>query len=719
MKKFLITVVASLLIMVGGWHAVYYYGLHLQFNSTQPVTTDFRTRGKEILHQTEDGEWEPLFFRGVDVSASMPGKYSTEYAPEEGDYLRWFEKIGEMGANTVRAFTIMDDDFYNAFYEYNTSHKEPLYLLQGILVSDGTNQGRDDAYDDEFLGKLLKDGKSAVDIIHGRKNIPIPKAGSGGGTYRKDISPWTAGYLVGQEWDSGTIAYTDHNRIRPTSYEGQYFITKPEAGAFEAMLAQVIDTIVEYESDKYRTQRLISFVNDPANDPFEYDEFYAAQLSKYNRLDAEHIAPTSKLVSGYFASYRLYDFCSDFQQYFSAEQKAQLGDILTAVNTTGVYNGYLDLLSRYHSIPVVAAGYGFSSARGATSIGMQPLTERQQGEALVAVYHEAVNTKWSGVFMSTWQDIWERRTWNTAFATVLTRNYLWHDLQTDGQNYGLMAFDTGDEKRICVVDGSSEEWSDDDVFFDKGGFTLSGKTDEEGLYLLIKGGEAQLDKPLYLPIDVTDESGSDVCRDPKLSFAEKADFLLCLNGKENSRLLVQERYDAMRENFLNEISGEDPFITPPELNSPKFVPVAMPLRNDAVIDKAADQQASFTAADVQKLRALGVWETGKLTHGNGNPDSPEYNSLADFCYGTDCVEIRIPWLLLNVGDPSSGAVHSDYYPYYGVRTHKIDSMKIGVGSGEEKIMMKDFQLCAWLNPKTHERLKQSYYVVRKAWEGGE
>lgn len=713
MKRFLIAAVALLLAALGGWYAVYHHGFYLDLHPDAPVTALFRSEGTQLLRRTEDGGWAPFAIRGVDVSAGLPGRYATEFAAAAEDYLRWFEAIGALGANTLRASTVMDDDFYNALYAYNTARPEPLYLLQGIQVSDAANDGKKDAYSDDFLGALLRDGRNVVDIIHGRKSISAAGM-QGGGLYRRDLSPWTVGYLVGQEWNSETIAYTDHSAIRSGAYQGGYFATAPEATAFEAMLAQVMDETTAYESGKYKTQRLIAFVNDPANDPFAYDPHYGAQLSKYNQLDAEHILPTPALTSGYFAAYRLYDFCPDFSQYLSAAQRADLGELLSRLDASAPYGGYLELLSAYHTMPVVCAGYGFSSARGAVALDQAPLTERQQGEALVAVYEAAMDSGWSGVFISSWQDAWERRTWNTAFATVLTRNYLWHDLQTDGQNYGLMAFDPGREARVCVLDGDPGEWSPDDAVLTAQGRTLSVRSDAEGLYLLIQGEGVGPETPLYLPIDTTQESGSALCAAPALTFDRAADFLLCLDGRENSRLLVQERYDAMRENFLFEVTGEDPFVSCPAADSPAFVPVTMALRSSALIDAGA----ILTPAEAQSIRALGTWETGRLTHGRGDPAGPDYNSLADFCYGQDCVEIRLPWLLLNVADPTWMQIHSDYYQHYGVKTHAVRTCWIGLSAGDGEIVMEPVSLKSRGDrPEWHERLKQSYYIVQTAWKG--
>ena len=53
--------------------------------------------------------------------------------------MRWFQYIQEMGANTIRVYMIQAEDFYEAFYEYNSARENPLYLIQGVWVNDYVN----------------------------------------------------------------------------------------------------------------------------------------------------------------------------------------------------------------------------------------------------------------------------------------------------------------------------------------------------------------------------------------------------------------------------------------------------------------------------------------------------------------------------------------------------------------------------------------------------
>ena len=712
MKKFVIISLLLLAVGFGIWFSVYYLGFFLPLSNGGTISPSFSTQGKEICVQAEDGTWVPMELKGVDVSASIPGQPASMFAAKESDYLRWLELIGEMGANTIRVYTLMDADFYNAFYTYNTTHDTPLYLMQGILVADEANYSGTDAYQQDFFDKLLSDGKSAVDIIHGRKNIFSSKFG-GTNFYRKDISPWVLGYLVGNEWSADTVAYTDHSTEYASEYNGVYFQTAPDATIFEAMLAQVMDQIVGYESWKYEAQRLIGFISAPDMDFLIYQDIYARQLSKYCYINAENVIPTDALKSGYFAAYQLFDFCDEFVTYLETVQVVSKTYLTAGLKTDVKYGGYLELLDRYHTMPMIAC-FGISSSRGVLMDDQLPLTEAEQGESLMDIYRLARENNWAGGYISTWQDVWEKRNWNTAFSTELTRNSYWHDLQSDGQNNGLMAFDPGEEERTCIIDGDPSEWSEEDIVLRQEQGTLSVKMDEEGIYLLIQAENAQ-NESWIVPIDTTQESGSPVCNGLSGSFQRNADFILCIDGAENSRLLVHEYYAPTQMNFQQQLTGKDAFVSPPDPDSDTFTVASMAVKNTTL--KTAEQyRADYNA---EKIFELKLWETGFLHYGCGDPLDPQFDSLSDFCFGENVIEVRLPWQLVNFSDPSEGLVHRDYYERYSVESKSVRHFWIGLSQGTEQTAMFQVNLQKWgENPQWHERLKQSYYVVQDQWKEG-
>ena len=705
MRRFILAACVCVALLAAALYAVYYEGFYVDLAPDAPVTAAFRTRGRTI-QQWADGRWEDFEIRGVDVSSSLPGEPASDYAADEDDYLRWLEAIAQLGANTVRVYTVMDSDFYDALYTFNTESGSTLYLLQGLQVSDEANYGAEDAYDDDFRELLLQNGQAAVDVIHGNRRIATGDV-TGTGSYRCDVSPWVLGYLVGSEWDSGNIAYTNHSTNYPTAYSGTYFTTAPGTSRFEALLAEIMDRIVSYETEKYETQRLIAFINDPSNDPFAYETLYATRFFKYNQVDAENIVPTEALQSGYFAAYRLSRFSEDFLDYFTPKQRAELGDLLTGLNTAAEYSGYLDLLGRYHTMPVVAAGFGFSTARVPVYEGEPPLSEQEQGARIVGVCRDAADAGWAGVFVSTWQDVWERKTWNVSYATVDSVMPVWQDKEDDGQNYGLLEF-SREGSPACVVDGDVSEWTAEDVVLETDGGSLSMKYDEKYLYFYVRqDGFDPETGTLYIPIDTTPRSGSTYCENYGLTFERACDFVICLDAGGESRVVVQERYELLWAMHAYETDRADAYEDLRDADSPTFRPIRLLVQREDPVPVVGGWAAAPT------------YEAGRLRRGTADPDDPAYDSLADFQLTGDGVELRLPWELLNFGDPSEQMIHDDYYENYGVEYLRIDEMWVGFRTGDGggyRIPMAAFALEGWDDADAYrERYKESYYILQDYW----
>ena len=187
------------------------------------------------------------------------------------------------------------------------------------------------------------------------------------------------------------------------------------------------------------------------------------------------------------------------------------------------------------------------------------------------------------------------------------------------------------------------------------------------------------------------------------------DFIIVLNGKDNSRVQVQERYEALRSTYSQNVYGFDTYTKGniPDIDSPKFVPIDMILQTEIPL---LYNDNSATAE---------VFETGKLTYGNANPERADFNSLADFIGNGDYIELKLPWQLLNFSDPSRMTIHDDYYDgNYGIEYLTIDEMFVGLSCGEEngRIPLNSLPLKGWGNKVTyHERLKSSYYCLQGVW----
>ena len=725
MKKFL-AVISAVVILAMVWDTVYYrLGWYIDLKPNKEVTAFAKTQGDRIYLDRGNG-YQPFEIRGVNLGSGEPGEWATDFDIDQQTYLRWFKQIQEMGANTIRVYTIQQDTFYKAFYQYNKNNNNPLYLLHGVWVNDYIQNSHRDAYSTDFYDTFLNDCKTMIDVVHGNKKLSLGRvASAGSGSYLKDISKWVIGYILGVEWDDLTVAYTDdtyRGKEWYRAYRGEYMYTAAEASPFEVMLCRVGDKVIEYESKRYKAQRLVAFSNWPTTDPFEYSDAVKKYFMKCAYVDTEHIKTTDRFLSGQFASYHVYPYYPDYLSYTTDWSPLGITDKTVYVNEKGqlnTYRAYLSMLTSHHTMPVVISEFGVSTGRGMAQVDSNTgrnqgnMSEKEQGQAILDCYTDIMAAGCAGSCVFSWQDEWFKRTWNTMYAVDMTRTPYWSDYQTNEQYFGLLSFDPGTEKSVCYVDGDISEWTENDKVMEYHGLTLSAKYDEKFIYFLVHKPNLNFEKDtLYVPIDTTPKSGSYYCRDQGLLLDRAADFLMVLNGRNNSRVLVQEYYESVRSTYSQNIYGFDSYVkgNGPEPDSPRFVPINLVLKLDV---KELYNDASAMAE---------VFETGKLRYGNANPESADFDSLADFICSGDYIEIKLPWQLLNFADPSRMMIHDDYYNgNYGIEYFHIDQMFLGI-TGEvsnTRVPFSPVALKGWGNRVTyHERLKSSYYILQQLWTKG-
>ncbi|MBO4954175.1 MAG: hypothetical protein J6D04_03395, partial [Clostridia bacterium] len=433
-------------------------------------------------------------------------------------------------------------------------------------------------------------------------------------------------------------------------------------------------------------------------------------------VDVEKIKTTDAFLSGQFASYHVYPYYPYYLSFaedwsvFGLESKDHYRDEKGQLNA---YRAYLQMLTNHHTMPVVISEFGVSTGRGMAQIDKDTgrnqgnTSEQAQGQALIDCWEDIKSVGCNGGCVFTWQDEWFKRTWNTMHAVNLSRTAYWSDYQTNEQYFGLLSFDPGKEESVSYVDGDVSEWTEKDVVVD-GEVSLSMKYDERFVYFMVhKEGLDFENETLYISLDITPKSGSNYDQNHQLKFDRDVDFVLTLNGRDNSRLQVQERYEVLRSTYSEDLYKFDTYIKDnvPDKNSPKFVNIDLILRT------------AMALTPDNKETVAESYETGKLLYGNANPKSPDFNSLADFIANGDYIEIKIPWQLLNFADPSKMQIHDDYYDgNYGIEYIKIKELYVGVGNGQ--ISLKPFALKGWGNRVTyHERLKSSYYIMQNLWKG--
>lgn len=686
------------------------------------------TANKEIVIADEEGEWEPFTLRGVNMGSGKPGAYATDYAITYEEYMNWFRQIQEMNANVLRVYTILGPEFYHAFYDFNMESGEPLYLIHGVWVDDYVLRNRNDAYAKDLRDHFKEDCSKVVDVLHGHRRIFF-NSRHGYGNYEWDVSPWVLGYILGVEWQADQVMYTDHKRDDVAGFDGTYLYTTVDATPFESLMCEVGDHIIGYETRKYGQQRLVAFSNWTETDPLEHEVWLSEQVQNRAHFDTEHIQAHDSYESGLFASYHVYPYYPEFLNFESA--------YTTYIDETGEinpYRAYLKALNEHHDMPVVIAEFGIPTSRGIShedafrGYDQGNKNEQEQGEGLVVLYDDIIKAGCSGGIIFSWQDEWFKRTWNVMYAIDTAREPYWADIQTNEEFFGLLAYDTGKTETISQVDGDVSEWSGVTPVAEGEGLSLSMMYDEAYVYFRVHldGQDAESTKA-YIALDITPKSGSAYDETHDLTFDREMDFVIQLDGRENSKVMVQERYCALWANYRREIYLYDAFFNPPARDSSLFMDIDLYLRDRLSIlselyvpehEKGNIDLDVIDDGNIDRVTlAAQLFPTGELRHGNSNPDAPDFDSIADFMFAGSDVEVRIPWQLLNFSDASEMMIHDDYYEHYGVEDMQISELYASVmtDAGGATASGK-LELKGWgRHPTAHERLKRSYYIVQAAF----
>ena len=474
------------------------------------------------------------------------------------------------------------------------------------------------------------------------------------------------------------------------------------------MLARVGDTLLEYEMRKYGDQKLLAFSNWPETDPLYHEQWRLEKNTNLARIDVEHIHGKENLRTGMFASYHIYPYYPAFLDF---EEK--YASYVDEKGENNPYQGYLKDINEHHTMPVVISEFGLPSSRGIARInkarGMDQgnLSEKEQAERLKILYEDIKTAGCSGAIVFAWQDEWFKRTWNTWPGVNLARNAYWSDYQTNEQSFGLITFDPGETESIVYVDGDVEEWEEIPWLTKDEGFGLQAAYDEKFVYFHVYVKDLKEGDIVYLPVDITPNSGAYKDQESGLTFEQPTDFLIRLDGKDNSAMLVQEYYDMLFATERREIWEEDAFINPPEKDSEQFNMIQQFLRGKIMMLNG-------------EVLEPWLFPAGELLHGDANPKHEEFNSIADFNIKGDHIELRIPWTMFNFSDPSQMEIHDDYYEHYGVEELKIKKMDISMQVLKDgKKIVKPFEslkLKGWGNhPSWHMRIKESYYAMQEVY----
>lgn len=667
-------------------------GYYVDFRKGTSITTPFYVEEGVIYHQKESKK-QPFVIRGVEVESSYGPHRGADFTIEKDKWMEWFDEIQQMGANTIRASTVYNDQFYNALYEYNQDNEQPLYLLQGMqATTDEMILQTKYANHPEFFRSLKKDGKDLVDIIHGKK-VLLANKHKGSGFYFRDVSPWVIGFLIGDEWNQDSIGYIDKTLEPSAPVNGKYVTTSSEATNFEKMMAKVIEHIVGYESRKYDTQRLTSVNSLFIMDPFEYKEHYSAQMGKSTTFTMDHIIPTEKMKAGLFASYAYEEI--EFP-YLEMIEHRELAGYPTV-------SSYLELLLQVHTLPVIISSVGYPSTSYVNH-------ENKQETILLNDLRTFDSIGYNGAIIRSWQDVWDRRTFETSYAVDLQQTNEWHGALTATQHFGLLGFKPyRDDEVLMEVDGKEDDWQGVPVAFQDDTTKIRMTRDHGHLYFWLEDKSIAKQEPFYFALDTHPALGSQTSDLLETTFDRKMDFIVKVEPVLGASVYVQDRYQSIRENFLEVATGENPFEKYPERDSNVFE-ITYYLKDEKRIqteEELLDFSIKYYRYVFEPMNKLGMFQD-------------EQKVEADVAVEDGYAEIRIPYQLLNIYDPLKFTIHDDYYEHYGVEPLGIDSMYLSVVE-ENRAATQSVEIpIRRLDSLKHveEYLKPTYEVVKNYWKEG-
>jgi len=673
-------------------NADYYFTANGDYFQTPSIK--YPESGKQLY-------WENIFLKGVNLGVAMPGKFPAEFSLSFSEYLEWFILIGEMNANTIRTYTILPPEFYEAMAFYNLHyHNKPLYLIQGVWADIPED---DNYFNLKYSRDFRKEIIDMVDVVHGNavlKTIP----GKASGVYTANVSKYVAAFLLGREWEPAAVFKT--NRENKTTHFSGDFIHMNNGNAMESWLAEMMDFTVLYETQAYRAQHPVSFVNWLPLDPmFHSTEIIENEkVREYDNdlesIDFEKFHATELFYPGIYAAYHAYPYYPDFVYLQQSYTKT-----LNKESNPDPYLGYLlDLKKNAGGMPLVIAEYGVPSSRGVSHVSPFGFdqgghSEAEQSELAVKLTEDIVKANCAGAIYFEWIDEWFKHNWLVMdFEQPFENRTLWHNMENPEQNFGIYAM----ESRAKTVDGSFMDWQD--IRMNNNDITVDAAADAGYFYLaaFLPGIDLARNN-IFVAIDTyDDEKGDHKMPFTKQEFEYGFEFLLQLNSKDSAWILVDEPYSVFTDIYND------------------YVPVYSSKKNS---NGNFIHQLMLTNREREDLLGIKteriLVDRSPLVFGNSSVPS---TSNADWYLNNDTLEVRLDWHLLNVSDPSNRFVLDDKPESSEIDYSQTDGFNIYLFvTDKNKKLLKQypqddpyfFTWEEWKIPEYTKRLKPVYYAFKE------
>ncbi len=708
-----------------------------------------RTAGTGFEVRNAMNRWIPFYMQGVNLGVALPGRFPSQFPTDSALYSGWFDTLSAMNANVLRVYTILPPPFYRALRAWNLVHPTiPLWLVHGVWTELPPEHDFDDP---EWKEAFRSEMRSVVDLLHGSADIP-PRPGHASGRYDADVSRWTAAYIIGREWEPFAVTAFDSAHPGSRAYAGRY-LSVEGAPAMDVWMAEQCDYLLTYEVEQWNALRPIAYTNWPTLDPLIHPtESGAAEEREWRRragrpvagdkleyendaigLDANLIRPTAQNPAGWFASYHAYPYYPDFLLYDPGYRHARSSE------GASTYFGYLRDLQRHHAgIPFVVSEYGVPSSRGNAHLQPQGWDHGGHSEMEMAAIdarltREIRESGAAGAIIFAWMDEWFKKNWIVIdFEQPGERNRLWLNAMDAEQNYGILGQYPGTAADRPTLGGDPGPWRRLQTVQSGTGLlrAIRAGSDEAYLYLALDLPRGSFDWDtvgVMLAIDTYLPRAGQLTLPGGLIQSEIGfEFLLDLRSPSDAAIRILPSY--------NPYVGEATILEGDDFGGFYRRPVTIGVARDGWFAPmfVITNRARF-GRDGAFYPAQG-YDRGRLVFG-----VDAENSLADWYVDSTAglLQVRIPWGLLNVTDPSSKTVLYDRDDQRGgdFGTAITDGVRIGAlayRSGEAPRLLAalpavrggqwragDFTPWTWAGwdePVSHSRLKPVYDSLQATWK---
>jgi len=636
-----------------------------------PGPVQFRASGDVFQIDRRDGKgWQRFFVAGVNLAIAKPGYFPAELPATREDYLRWFDGISAMNANTIRIYTLHFPLFYTTFREWNLAHgDDPLYLVQGVWLDEietcATPDGCD--YITDRTAQLEQEVTYVIDAVHGHAKI-LARQGKAWGDFQADVSPWVMAMLPGHEMDGHFVKVSNALYAGYDTYAGRY-VRMQKGTPIEGWVAHALDFVAAYEWERYGQMRPVGWSNWPALDPIHHPTEPATFLQDTVDCDFGKFETVPPFDRGIFVSYHVYPFNPEFIIHDPGYKQTT-----SATGQVNSYLGYLkDLKDHHKGVPLLVAEFGIPSSFGVAHVNLSAYNhggynEAEQADIVVDQVQSCREAGAAGVVVFEWIDEWFKRTW-TCTPTMVPpeRGPFWYDVISPEESFGILSYYPvpGRSRRI---DGLPGDWAAPGTFVvaEQQGIPLSPAGDGWDLHRTLVGAWLAADPAfLFLRLALATDTV------PSLDEVVLLVGLSTIEGQTGDRRMsllpeLQTAKDLGFESWLLidkkagilEVWTDDLYDPTPRLNG-LTKQGGIPAGNDngqfVLGAQLVNNDAQYIAEGKPVTPEKKFYARGKLRLGDARLDTLAHLWPGD---GGE-LEVRLPWHALWVTDPSTRKVLYD------------------------------------------------------------